>query len=110
MPCSITALLDQCMHVSGKQYLVAVEIQGDVEFGSTKTLNGLQFVAAFEHALQTSSPVNCYDYAKKSAFEDTLLVIHEGPRLVRVVPRSKLGEYQQAGLVKGDSSGQRDGL
>jgi hypothetical protein len=105
MPCAITALLNQCMDVSGKEYLVAVEIRGEVEFGSTKTLNGVQFVAAFEHALETSGPVSCYDYAKKSAFEDTLLVIHEGPRLIKVVPRSKLGEYQRAGLVKGDVSG-----
>jgi hypothetical protein len=102
MACSITALLDQCMQVSGKQYLVAVEIRGEVEFGSTATLNGQQFVAAFERALETSSPVSCYDYGKKSGFEDTLVVIHEGARLVKVIPRSKLGEYQRAGLVKGD--------
>jgi len=86
------------MQVTGTQYFVAVEIAGAVEFGSTNVLNGAQWVAAFEHAIETS-PVLCYDYEKKRNFEDTLLLIREKGGLVKVVPRSKLADYEKAGLV-----------
>ncbi len=89
------------MEVSGTQYLIAVEIAGAVEFGSTNSLNGAQWVAAFEHAIETSGPVVCYDFAKKRNFQDTLLLIRETPGVVKVVPRTKLAEYRKAGLVKG---------
>jgi hypothetical protein len=101
--CGIQPLLNQCMEVSGTRYLIAVEIAGAVEFGGTNALNGAQWVAAVEHAIETSGPVVCYDYAKKRNFQDTLLLIHERPGLVKVVPRSKLTEYQKAGLVKAGS-------
>ena len=100
VPCSIDGLLNQCTEVSGTQYLIAVEITGAVEFGHTNALNGAQWVAAFEHALETSGPIVCYDWGKKRNFQDTLLLIREKPRLVKVVPRSKLAEYKKAGLVK----------
>ena len=45
----------------------------------------------------------CYDYAKKRNFQDTLLLIRETPRLDKVVPRTKLAEYQKARLVKAAS-------
>jgi hypothetical protein len=69
-------------------------------FGSTNALNGAQWVAAFEHAVETSNPVVCYDYAKKRNFQDSLLLIRERLGVVKVVPRTKLAEYQKAGLVK----------
>jgi hypothetical protein len=99
-PCSIHGLLNQCMEVTGTRYLIAVEIGGGVDFGNTNTLSGAQWVAAFEHAIETSDSVMCYDYAKKQNFQDTLLLIRERPGLVKVVPRSKLAEYQKAGLVR----------
>ena len=99
----ISELLNDCMEVSGTRYLIAVEIAGAVEFGSTNTLNGAQWVAACEHAIETSNPVICYDYAKKRNFQDTLLLIRERPGLVKVLPRTKLAEYQKAGLVKAGS-------
>jgi len=101
--CSIGGLLNQCMEVTGTHYLIAVEIGGAVEFGSTNALNGAQWAAAFEHAIETSNPVVCYDYVKKRNFQDTLLLIRERPGVVKVVPRTKLAEYQKAGLVKGRS-------
>jgi len=101
--CSIHGLLNQCMEVSGTRYLIAVEIAGAVEFGSTNALSGAQWVAAFEHAIETSSPIICYDYAKKRNFQDTLLLIRERPGVVKVVPRTKLAVYQRAGLVKASS-------
>jgi len=36
--CSIHGMLNQCMEISGTQYLIAVEITGVVELGSTNTL------------------------------------------------------------------------
>lgn len=101
--CSIHGLLNQCMDVTGTQYLIAVEVAGAVEFGSTNALNGAQWAAAFEHAIETSGPVICYDFAKKRNFQDTLLVIRERPGLVKIVPRTKLVEYEKAGLVKAGS-------
>jgi len=100
--CSISGLLNQCMEVSGTQYLIAVEIGGAVEFGCTNPVNGAQWVAAFEHTIETR-PVICYDYAKKRSFQDILLLIRETPGVVKVVPRTKLGEYRKAGLVKSES-------
>jgi hypothetical protein len=70
-----------------------------VGFATTNTLNGAQWVAAAEHFLETSKSVDCYDYSEKRSFQDTLLLIRERPGMVKVVPRSKLGEYQKAGLV-----------
>jgi hypothetical protein len=96
----IGVMLHQCMELTGTQYLIAVEIAGGVEFGNTNALNGTQWVAAFEHAVETSGPVICYDYVKKRNFQDTLLVIRERPGVVKIVPRTKLAEYQKTGLVK----------
>ena len=99
--CSMSGLLNQCMEMSGTRYCIAVEAcAADVTFGHTNTMNGVQFLAAFEHAIETSEPVMCYDYAKKKNFPDTLVLIREGPHLVKIVPRSKLADYQKAGLVK----------
>jgi hypothetical protein len=92
------------MEVSGTRYFIAVEsTSASIEFGNTNTLNGMQWVVAFEHAIETSGPVLCYDYGKKDGFVDTLLLIRERPRVVKIVPRTKLAEYQRAGLVKVDS-------
>ncbi len=98
---SLDAMLKQCMEVNGTRYLIAVEIGGAaVEFGSTRALNGTEWVAAFERAIETSKPLLCYDFAEKRNFQDTVLLIRERPGLVKVVPRSKLTAYQKAGLVK----------
>ena len=98
---SIHGLLNQCMDVTGTRYWIAVEIAGAVEFGSTNALNGAQWVAAIEHAIEASNPVVCYDYSKRRNFQDTLVVIRERPGVVKIVPRTKLGEYEKAGLVRG---------
>ena len=89
------------MEMTGTRYLVAVEIAGPVQFGNTNALNGAQWVAAFEHAIETSGPVFCFDYATKRNFEDTLLLIREKPGVVKVVPRTKLAAYQRLGLAPG---------
>lgn len=91
------------METSGTKYLIAVEVLGGtVDFGHTNTLNGVQWVSAFEQAL-TNQSVSCSDFADRRRFSDTLLLIHERPDLVKVVPRSKLSVYQAAGLVKANT-------
>lgn len=80
------------MEMTGTQYLIAVEIAGSIQFRCTNALNGAQWVAAFEHAIEASDPVICYDYATKRNFEDRLLLIREKPGVVKVVPRTKLAE------------------
>jgi hypothetical protein len=100
VPYTIQELLDSCMELTGTQYLIAVEIAGGVEFGTTNSLNGAQWVTAIEHAIETSKPVVCYDYTKKRNFQDTLLLVRDRPGVVKVVPRTKLTEYQNAGLIK----------
>jgi hypothetical protein len=98
---SMEALLTQCMDVSGTRYLIAVECAAAaVEFGITNSLNGVQWVKAVERAIEASKPVLCYDNAKKRSFQDTLLLVREEPHLVKIVPSSKLPEYQKLGLVK----------
>jgi hypothetical protein len=102
-PCSITGLLNQCMWVTGTKYLVAVEIGSTVEFGNSNTLSGAQWVVAVEHAIGSSNLVVCYDYGTKRNFQDTLLVIRDRPGVVKVIPRTKLADYQKAGLVRAGS-------
>ena len=93
------------MEVTGTRYLVAVEIAGAVEFGDTNVMGGTQFVAAVERAIADITNVVCYDYAAKRNFQDSLLLIRERPGLVKIVPRSKLANYQKAGLVSPRASG-----
>lgn len=83
--CSVQGLLDECMQVTGTRYLIAREALGwTVDFGHTNTLNGSQWVAAFEQTLRA----------------DGLLLLTNKPGVVKVIPRSKLQDYRKAGLVK----------
>jgi hypothetical protein len=98
-PCSIQGMLNECMEVTGRRYLVAVEIAGAVEFGHTNVMSGAQFVTAVERAIEESKDVVCHDYRARRNFQDSLLLIRERPGLVKIVPRSKLADYQKAGLA-----------
>jgi hypothetical protein len=83
--CSVQGLLNQCMEVTGTHYLIAREALGrTVIFGHTNTLNGSQWVAAFEQALR----------------EDGLLLLTNKPGVTKVIPKNKLEDYRKAGLVK----------
>jgi hypothetical protein len=53
---------------------------------------------AFEAALQTNQP-DCFDYVAKRSRPENLLLIREKPGVVKVVPPSRLADYQKAGLV-----------
>jgi hypothetical protein len=83
--CSVDWLLNDCREVAGKRYLIAREAMGGVVyFGNTKTLNGAQWVAAFEQALHDGG----------------LLLLSNKAGVVKVIPKTKLDAYQKAGLVK----------
>lgn len=98
-PCSIHGLLNQCMEVTGTRYLIAKEVSaGSVEFGHSNALNGAQWVAAFELALQSNRP-SWFDYPSKQMRQENLLLIREKGGVVKVIPPSRLAEYQKAGLV-----------
>ena len=84
-PCKIHGFLNQCSQVTGTRYLIAREARGDsIGFGHAKTLNGTQWVVAFEEALQR----NGYD------------VVREKSGAVKIIPHNIVTEYQEAGLVK----------
>lgn len=83
--CGIHGFLNQCSQVTGTRYLMAREARGDsIDFGHARTLNGTQWVAAFEAALQRNG------YA----------VVRERSGSVKIIPQDMMTDYQQAGLVK----------
>jgi hypothetical protein len=87
------------MEVTGTRYLMAYEAAaGSVQFGHSNVLNGAQWVAAFEATLQTNQP-ECFDHAAKGIRRENLLLIREKPGVVKVIPPSRLADYQKAGLV-----------
>ena len=97
--CSVHGLLNQSMQVTGTRYLIAYEAAaGSVQFGHSNILNGTQWVAAFEGALQTNRP-DCFDFQAKRTRRENLLLIREKPGVVKVIPTSRLADYQKAGLV-----------
>lgn len=91
----ISSLLTPCMEITGKKYLIAREVIY-VEFGHTNALNGTQWVAAVEALLQ-SAQVQCYRPGSNDWRERLLLIREEG--VVKVVPPSRLADYQNARLV-----------
>jgi hypothetical protein len=77
--------LKYCTEITGRRYLVAREgVRRMVSFGTTNTATGVQWAAGFEQALH-----------------DNGWVLTTGGGRVKVIPKDKLEEYRQAGLVKG---------
>ena len=66
---------------------------GGVMFGTTNTLNGAQWVKAFTEALQTGQP-EWWDSQTKKFRKENLVLVTNGPRMVLVLPREMLGEFQ----------------
>lgn len=95
--CSVRMSLTQCMEVAGTKYLIAQEV-ALVEFGHNNVLNGAQWVVAFEGALQTNQP-QCLHPSSNGLWGENLLLIREKSGVVKVVPPSRLADYQKAGLV-----------
>jgi hypothetical protein len=87
------------MEVSGVRYLIAKDVAGGgIMFGTTNTLNGAQWVKAFTEALQTGQP-EWWDSRTQTFRKENLVLLTNGPRMVMVLPREMLREFQR-GEVK----------
>jgi hypothetical protein len=83
--CKIHGLLNDCSQVTGTRYLIAREARADsIDFGHATTLNGTQWVAAFEQVLH----------------QNGYKTVCESSGVVKVIPEKIMAEYQKAGLVK----------
>ena len=106
--CGVQGLLNQCMEVSGDRYLMPpVVAAGSVRFGNTTMLNGPQWVAAFEKALQTGTPEWWDAEQKKMRDENLVLIRFPEQKTVLVLPQDKAVEFQRTnrfGKVDGQSA------
>jgi hypothetical protein len=91
---SIHGLLNQCMEVSGNRYLLPLPVAGGgVQFGHTNTLNGGQWVAAFENALQTGT-VEWWDPDKQAMNHENLVMLRfPAQKTVLVLPKTAAAEF-----------------
>ena len=93
--CSISGLLNQCMAMTGYHYLIDKDVSaGSVQFGNSETLNGLQWAAAFENALQTGRPEWWDSTRKVMRRENLVLIKFPKKKIVLVLPREKAAKYQ----------------
>ena len=92
--CSIGGLLNQCMELSGRRYLIDKEVAaGSVKFGNSKVLNGEEWLTAFESALQTNTP-EWWDAKRKSQRRENLVLIrYPEQKIVLVLPKDKAAKY-----------------
>ncbi len=93
--CSISGLLNQCMEVSGWHYLIDKDVSaGSVKFGCSNVMNGEEWVAAFENALQTGTPEWWDGKTKKFHHENLVLVRFPKEKTILVLPKDKAAKYQ----------------
>jgi len=94
--CLIQGMLNQCTEVSGVRYLMPPFVAaGSVRFGNTNTLNGPQWAAAFEKALQTGTPEWWDAEQKKMRDENLVLIRFPEQRTVLALPQEKAAEFQR---------------
>jgi hypothetical protein len=94
-PCSIHGLLNQCMDVGGTQYLIEKKVAaGSVNFGSTNALNGAQWIAAFEDALQKEK-VEWWDSDLKGFRKENLVLLRHGRKTTLVLTAETAKQYEQ---------------
>lgn len=88
--CSVHGLLNQCMEVTGNRYLIADGIAaGTVSFGHTNALNGVQWVAAFEAALEKGMPQRWDASSRTFLKENLVLVRYPEEKTVLVLPAAQ---------------------
>ena len=93
--CSISGLLDQCMDMSGWQYLINTNAAaGTVEFGNSRVINGKEWVAAFENALQNGKPEWWDQKGKRFRRENLVLIRYPKQKIVLVVTKEEAAKYQ----------------
>ena len=78
------------MEVSGWRYLIDKDVaSGSVGFGCPRVMNGEDWVAAFENALQTATPEWWDSAAKRMRREDLVLIRYSKQKTVLVSPKDK---------------------
>jgi len=93
--CSVSGLLNQCMEISGWQYLIDKNVAaGTVKFGPLKEMTGKEWVAAFENALQTGTPEWWDGKTKRLRKENLVLIRFPEQNTVLVLPKDKAVKYQ----------------
>ncbi|HET7624364.1 MAG TPA: sigma-70 family RNA polymerase sigma factor [Verrucomicrobiae bacterium] len=93
--CSISGLLNQCMELSGWRYLIDKDVAaGFVKFGSSKVMNGEEWRAAFENALQTGNPEWWDSKTKRMHHENLILIRFPEQKTILVLPKDNAGKYQ----------------
>jgi cation/acetate symporter len=87
---SINGMLNQCMEVSGMHYQMPVAVAGAaVPFGNAQTLNGAQWIAAFEKVLGENE-IEMWNSGQ--ATREKLVLLRAGPRLTYVLPETLAAE------------------
>ena len=95
--CSINGLLNQCMEVSGWHYLIDKDVSaGSVQFGRSKVMNGEEWVAAFETALQTGTPEwwSGEEKSRRMRRENLVLIRYPKEKTILVLPKDQAAKYQ----------------
>jgi hypothetical protein len=93
--CSVHGFLNQCMDVGGTQYFIEKKVAaGSVNFGSTNVLNGAQWIAAFEDALQNEK-VEWWDSDLKGFRKENLVLLRHGRKTTLVLTAETANQYEQ---------------
>ena len=92
----VQALLNQCAQASGVRYLMPPDLAaGTVQFGNSSALNGRQWIASVETALQTKTPDWWDSRAKKRDQENLVLIRYPEQKTVLVLPASEAERYRR---------------
>jgi hypothetical protein len=94
--CSIQGLLNQCAEVTEMRYLMPLSVAaGVVQFGNTNTLNGPQWVAAFEKELQTGDVQYWNAQTKTMKREHLMLMRFPEQKTILLLPESGVADFQR---------------
>ncbi len=78
-----------------RRYLIDMDVaSGSVWFGCPRVMNGVDWVAAFENALQTATPEWWDSTAKRMRHENLVLIRYSKQKTVLVLPKDKAARYE----------------
>ncbi|HYE32100.1 MAG TPA: hypothetical protein VEH27_11775 [Methylomirabilota bacterium] len=93
--CHIHSLLNQCMETTGTEYIVEKKVAlGTVMFGHTNVLNGIEWVQAFQDALQKNSP-QWYDFGDHTFKSNNLVLLRYDENTVLVLTPEAAKKYRE---------------
>jgi hypothetical protein len=92
--CSVQGLLNQCSSVSDTRYLMSIGVTVSiVQFGNTNTLNGPQWVAAFEKELQTGDVQYWDTQTKRTRPEHFAILRFPAQKTAVVLPEADAADF-----------------